>query len=129
MQERNTKQKQVILEAARTLDHPSATEVYRFVREAHPGISRGTVFRVLRGYANRGVLQSVRVDGNDEIFDKTVTPHYHVRCVECGIVRDSAFPVSEALKSHHADGEFSVTEHDVCFFGLCAGCRAKRERI
>ena len=47
MQERQTKQKTIIYDALMTLDHPTATEVYSYVHEQYPSVSRATVFRVL----------------------------------------------------------------------------------
>ena len=51
MQERQTKQKQIIYGALQALDHPTATEVYGQVHENYPTVSRATVFRVLSGFA------------------------------------------------------------------------------
>ena len=52
--QRKTKQKQAIYDALAALDHPTATQVYERVHEEHPTVSRGTVFRVLGGFAERG---------------------------------------------------------------------------
>ena len=54
MQERQTKQKQIIYDALKTLDHPTATEVYGYVHENYPTVSRATVFRDLGGFATSG---------------------------------------------------------------------------
>ncbi|MFQ7079625.1 MAG: transcriptional repressor [Christensenellaceae bacterium] len=54
MQERQTRQKSIIYDALKTLDHPTATEVYGYVHERHPSVSRATVFRVLGGFAQTG---------------------------------------------------------------------------
>ena len=54
MQERQTRQKRVIYDALKALDHPTATEVYGYVHERYPSISRATVFRVLGGFAASG---------------------------------------------------------------------------
>ena len=40
MQERQTKQKQIIYDALKTLDHPTATEVYTYVHGHFPTVSR-----------------------------------------------------------------------------------------
>ena len=69
MQERQTKQKQIIYDALKTLDHPTATEVYGFVREAHPTVSRATVFRVLGGFATSGRALELRAAGSEVRYD------------------------------------------------------------
>ena len=80
MQERQTKQKQIIYDALKTLDHPTATEVYGYVHEIVPTVSRATVFRVLGGFATNGRALELRAAGNEVRYDYNVMPHYHARC-------------------------------------------------
>ena len=48
MERRNTRQRQLVLEAVQELcDHPTADEIYLRVREQDDHISRGTVYRNL----------------------------------------------------------------------------------
>lgn len=63
MQERQTRQKSIIYDALKTLDHPTATEVYGYVHERHPSVSRATVFRVLGGFAQTGRALELRMGG------------------------------------------------------------------
>ena len=62
---RKTKQKQAVYEALTQLDHPTATEVYEHVHALHPTLSRGTVFRVLGGFAADGRIRKVTLEGSD----------------------------------------------------------------
>ena len=80
MQERQTKQKQIIYDALKTLDHPTETEVYGYVHENHPTVSRATVFRVLSGFADNGRALELRAAGNEVRYDYNVEPHYHAHC-------------------------------------------------
>ena len=88
MQERQTKQKQIIYEALQTLDHPTATEVYGYVHNMYPTVSRATVFRVLGGFAANGRALELRAAGDEIRYDYNVMPHYHAHCRECGRVAD-----------------------------------------
>ena len=88
MQERQTKQKTVIYDVLKTLDHPTATEVYQSIHESHPTISRATVFRVLSGFAQKGNALELRLAGTDVRYDYNVEPHFHVRCKTCERVAD-----------------------------------------
>ena len=92
MQERQTKQKSVIYEALCTLDHPTATEVYAWLQETNPTISRATVFRVLAGFADGGKALELRMAGSDVRYDFNTMKHYHVHCRECGKVADVELP-------------------------------------
>ena len=107
MQERQTKQKQIIYDALKTLDHPTATEVYGYVRSTHPSVSRATVFRVLGGFAVNGRALELRAAGSEVRYDYNIEPHYHARCLHCGRVADvkaEGLPQS-GLASKRAFGE------------------------
>ena len=62
---RNTRQKQMVYDALTRLDHPTATEVYERVHSEHPTVSRGTVFRVLGGFAAGGQVRRVTLADSD----------------------------------------------------------------
>ena len=123
MQERQTKQKQIIYDALRTLDHPTATEVYGYVHEQYPSVSRATVFRVLGGFAGNGRALELRAAGNEVRYDYNVMPHYHAHCTECGRVSDVKTEGMPKAVSVEADGDFEVCGYSIEFFGRCASCR------
>lgn len=125
MQERQTKQKQIIYDALKTLDHPTATEVYGYVHNRFPTVSRATVFRVLGGFAANGKALELRAAGNEVRYDYNVMPHYHAHCEKCGRVADvtaSGIPV-EGLSVASENG-FRVDGYSIEFFGTCRDCQA-----
>ena len=127
MQERQTKQKQIIYDALKTLDHPTATEVFGYVHENYPTVSRATVFRVLSGFADNGRALELRAAGNEVRYDYNVAPHYHAHCHKCGRVADvcaEGMPKS-GLKVTMA-GDFAVEGYSVEFFGVCGACQNER---
>ncbi|MBQ7369423.1 MAG: transcriptional repressor [Clostridia bacterium] len=126
MQERQTRQKSIIYDALKGLDHPTATEVYVRLQETHPTISRATVFRVLGGFAQNGRAVELRLAGKDVRYDYNVEQHYHVHCKECGRVADIFLPVLSGIGEEikMASG-FSVEGCTVEFFGVCPTCKEK----
>ncbi len=124
MQQRQTKQKQVIYEALTALNHPTATEVYGCVQRMQPTVSRATVFRVLRGFTQDGRAQELRLAGNEVRYDYNVRPHYHGRCRRCGKVVDvwTEGEIAENLQPQAKQG-FSVEGYTVEFFGTCETCQ------
>jgi Fe2+ or Zn2+ uptake regulation protein len=123
MQERQTKQKTIIYEALKTLDHPTATEVYGWVKEKHPTVSRATVFRVLGGFATTGKALELKNTGEEMRYDYNVYPHYHARCRECGRVTDVTtlgIP-EEGLRAVNEYG-FQIEGYSIEFFGICKNC-------
>ena len=124
MQERQTKQKQIIYDALKTLDHPTATEVYGYVHEISPTVSRATVFRVLGGFATNGRALELRAAGNEVRYDYNVAPHYHAHCDKCGRVADvvaTGIPVGGLTVT--AENGFAVSGYSVEFFGTCKSCQ------
>ena len=125
---RNTKQKQAVYEALRCLDHPTATEVYEYVHALHPTLSRGTVFRVLGGFAADGRIRKVTLEGSDARFDPTLAPHAHGRCRLCGKVCDIFLPAYASIATGAICGGFQIESCDVEFSGLCKECSEKQMR-
>ncbi len=124
MQERQTKQKQMIYEALSALDHPTATEVYGYIRQTQPTVSRATVFRVLGGFVSNGRALELRSAGSEVRYDYRVEPHCHIRCVDCGCVADVT-PTGADMSnvSLENDNGFLVEGYSVEFYGSCKSCR------
>jgi Fe2+ or Zn2+ uptake regulation protein len=124
MQERQTKQKAIIYEALKTLNHPTATEVYGYVHDVAPSVSRATVFRVLGGFSISGKALELRSAGNEIRYDYNVMPHYHARCSLCGKLSDVTvygLP-DEGLTATPMD-DFTVEGYEVEFHGVCGACK------
>lgn len=124
MQERQTKQKQIIYDALKTLNHPTATEVYAYVHSVYPTVSRATVFRVLGGFASGGKALELRTAGSEVRYDYNVHPHCHGRCKVCDGLADvevRGLPKS-GIKATGYDG-FEIDGYEIEFFGICKRCR------
>ena len=123
---RNTHQKQIVLETVTRLGtHPTADAVYAHVKAAIPSISRATVFRILNQFAQEGKLQKIRNPDAADNFDHRLDHHYHVLCTQCGHVDDVDCPVQDELyRRVRSCADYTLTGHDVLFYGLCPTCRA-----
>lgn len=129
MQERQTKQKQLIYETLCTLDHPTATEVYAFVHTRAENISRATVFRVLGGFAHTGKALELRTAGCETRYDFNTQPHSHARCTQCGRLADVTIGgLPQTGLTATAKNGFQLQGYLVEFFGLCEACRKEEER-
>lgn len=126
--ERNTAQKRTILEAARSLNHPTAEEIYLAVREKCPKVSRATVYRNVHNLSEKGVLLRLPMTDAPDHYDITVTPHYHVLCTECGSLRDVDVPYHEEMDRVMAS-DFKITGHEIIFKGVCSSCMKKTKGV
>ena len=125
---RQTKQKQAIYDALAALDHPTATEVYERVHTEHPAISRGTVFRVLGGFAEQGRIRRLALTGSDTRFDPTLAPHAHGVCRVCGRVCDVFLPALASFEPGRICDGFQAEDCEVQFTGVCGQCRRETMR-
>ena len=127
MQDRQTKQKQIIYDALCALNHPTATEVYAHVRALYPTVSRATVFRVLGGFADSGKALELRSSGQEMRYDFNTYAHSHARCVSCGQLCDvkTSASMEENLQAEPCDG-FDLQGVHLEFYGVCKDCKTPK---
>lgn len=127
MQKRNTFQKAMTLDAVKALaNHPSADEVYSFVSQQYPEISRATVYRNLNYFCETGALFRVKISGSADRFDHNNYPHYHFKCTQCKAVSDLDMPYMPQINeiAQKSCGH-QFNEHQIFFDGICKECLAK----
>lgn len=125
---RTTKQKELIRKSvAECRTHPTADEIYLYVRKKDPKISRGTVYRNLSNLASDGELMHIKLPGADR-FDFRKDNHYHIICSVCGRVEDVSVPYDVQYDSF-AENEtgFENISHQTFFEGICPICKNKKE--
>jgi len=124
-QQRNTKQRQMVLDAVRArCDHPSADQIYLDVRALDDRISRGTVYRNLNILVRQGEVLQVKLPHMDR-YEGQLDMHYHLLCTECGSVHDMPLPYQGNLDRQAAEETgYNILRHRVVFEGMCPECRA-----
>ncbi len=122
---RNTIQKQLVLEAICALkNHPTVDEVYKFIVEKYPGISKGTVYRNINTLVNSGMLARIVCPSGSDRFGDVTQKHYHVNCRQCGCFTDVPLDYQRHLDNLVSDlTAYQVDSHDIVFNGLCPVCR------
>ena len=83
-----SRQREAILDfLCHTTSHPTAEEVYMYIRGIYPNISLGTVYRNLALLVEHG--QALKIQGEDcDHFDGNTRLHYHFLCDSCHHVYD-----------------------------------------
>ena len=108
-------------------DHPSAESVYQALRQTHPNISLGTVYRNLSLLSDLGEIQKITVNEGPDRFDGNSAPHYHFSCRGCGCVMDLDLPQQDNLNKLATEKFPGIIEkHTVQFYGLCPDCAKKQ---
>jgi Fur family transcriptional regulator, ferric uptake regulator len=123
--QRNTRQRQVILEELRMLDsHPTASGLYDIVRRRLPNISLGTVYRNLDLLARLGQIQKLEVSGTESRFDGNPCQHDHLRCISCGRVDDVAGEPLDLSGGKPQDFRgYEILGRRLELLGKCPRCR------
>lgn len=125
MERRNTKQRQIILNAVRSrCDHPSAEQIYEQVSADDPKISRGTVYRNLQILVEQGDILAIRLPNADR-FDLTTRKHNHFVCVKCGNLSDIGLEYDSNLDNDITEDGYMVLSHQTIFTGYCPECRTE----
>ncbi|MGN0661317.1 MAG: transcriptional repressor [Oscillospiraceae bacterium] len=124
MQRRNTAQKIAVKKAMGTLMHATADEVYGFVRNENPNISRATVYRNLNLLAEQGEIMKIRMPDGADVFDITSAKHFHIRCRKCGKVIDADLKISiDSILNMSKCNGFKIESCELLFTGLCPECK------
>lgn len=124
---RNTRQKTAVAEAVLcSCDHPTAETVFERARERVPGISLGTVYRVLGTLTREGRVREITVPGAPSRFDKTTSCHAHFLCTACGAVNDVKLDGDLLTPARAACRGADVNEAEIVFKGVCARCKEER---
>jgi len=123
---RNTIQRQLIFDAVKKLNnHATAEQVFDWVAQKHPSISKATVYRNLTQMEVSGELLNIGCLDGSTHYDHQCHHHYHLLCDGCRQVFDieDYFPdICEKVKNA---GGFEITGHNIIFNGLCHECKSK----
>jgi Fur family peroxide stress response transcriptional regulator len=120
----------VIQSLASRVDHPTPDDVYADVLERLPGVSRGTVYRILDKLATRGLITRVSHLGPAARYDAHVGRHHHLVCERCGAIRDLEDAALDAIRIPRQAGEggFRVSGYSVHIRGVCSRCERLPKR-
>lgn len=120
---KGSKQKDSIKEYLRGVrSHPTAREVYLYVKNEFPRISLGTVYRNLDALVAEGAVKKIQEAGGEDRFDFVRERHNHAVCAVCGKVFDFYYPIDIAALQSAVGGEIVVTDPDFLVSGICREC-------
>lgn len=124
MNQRNTKQKQLILDILlKSKNHPTMKEIYQMVRELDSSIGQATVYRNVNKLVEDGKIrrllhleEAIRYDGNMLLHD-------HFACRKCGKIID-LFDNDYYKLQKNIENKYSVKVEQMTFYyeGICNDC-------
>ena len=109
-----------------TKSHPSAEMVFNELKQEHPDLSLGTVYRNLAMFKAQKVIASIGTVDGIERFDGNTEPHVHFICESCQKVEDlPKIEVPEELcQTVNKQTGGRVEDCHLHFSGTCKDCLA-----
>ncbi len=86
---RVTPQRVAIFEAIYKLNnHPTAENIINNLKNNHPYISQGTVYKVLDSFVESKLLNKVKTENSVMRYDPVLSAHHHLYCQETDRIED-----------------------------------------
>jgi Fur family ferric uptake transcriptional regulator len=131
---RVTQQRRYLVEQiAKRHEHFDADQLILELNRKAQGrrVSRPTVYRTLSELVEAGLLRAMVLGGRAVYeHDYGYPQHDHLHCTECNKLiefkSDDLVSLREAVAREH---QFRVTGHRLIISGVCAQCRAARQRV
>jgi len=102
--------------------HPSAEDIYLYVKKTFPTMSFATVYNNLEALIDKGNITRVSIDPERRRYDPDTSRHNHLICLKCKKVVD----VHADFKVHLPKEEntaFEIIGSHVEFYGTCPECK------
>jgi len=128
LKEKDMKVTQQRLEILKFLDenrtHPTLDNLYEFIKNKFPSISKMTVYNVISSLIENGIINSMRFVNSTELHvDYEKNGHYHFLCNKCGKIYDihAEIKLDDILKNK----EHKFDDYHVNIYGTCKNCLKK----
>jgi Fe2+ or Zn2+ uptake regulation protein len=110
-----------------TESHPTADDVFTFVRREIPDISLATVYKSLEALVGCSLAIKLTYGDGSARYDARTDPHHHARCVKCGAVSDVPGRLdARAFAAVAAVEDFAVEGYRLELTGYCRTCMPTR---
>ncbi len=128
---KSTLPRRKILEVMESQDtrHMSAEDIYRSLLESGEDVGLATVYRVMTQFESAGLVTKLNFEGGHSVYELNQGEHHdHILCVKCGKVDEFVDDIIEERQRVIATkAGFSMTDHCLYIYGICAECQRKEE--
>ncbi len=83
-----TPQRMSILEAIYSINHPTADDIIKYIRQKHSNIATGTVYKVLDTFVQKGLIKKITTDKDVIRYDGLLIHHHHLHSSEDVLIKD-----------------------------------------
>lgn len=103
-------------------DHPTAEQVFGYVKRTNPSISLSTVYNTLNTMRDMNMLQEL-VFGKNHRYDPNTKIHINLVCQNCGKIIDVENKIIEKeVEKISKRRKVSINGHSFEIYGICREC-------
>ena len=107
--------------------HPTAEDIYKVLKKDNPNLSLGTVYRNLNLLSNMGEINKISISNASDRYEKIISEHQHVVCLECGEIFDIELPLNNDITRYVSEKTgVEVSSLDIIVNGICKDCKSKK---
>jgi Fur family transcriptional regulator, peroxide stress response regulator len=119
---RVTIQRLAIINVLLKLDHPTAEEIYQFMKKEFPTLSFTTVYNTLHSLHEMGILREYHF-GEASRFEMADQHHHHFLCLNCGKMNDIEEHDIQVIPNGQLAEQYHIQTTDIVVKGICQQCR------
>ncbi len=121
---RMTPQRQLVLDAVRTLGHATPEQICAHVQRFAPAVNITTVYRTLDLLDRIGLVRHTHLGHGAPTYSAQEHEHVHLACHSCGGVTEVPRELLDGLAADLADRcGFALDVSHLALSGLCTDCQ------
>jgi len=118
---RVTIQRLAIIKVLLRLDHPTAEEIFQFMKKEFPTLSFTTVYNTLHSLHEMGILREYRF-GEASRFEMPESDHHHFLCLSCGKMEDIEETEITVTPHQSVTDRYQILTTEMTLKGFCRDC-------
>ncbi|MBQ0017344.1 MAG: transcriptional repressor [Clostridiales bacterium] len=125
MANRQTNQKEMIIDVLEEMNHPTAEELLAKIEKKYGSFSKATLYRNLAQFVEDGKVDKLALSDAVVRYEISKGFHYHLACEYCGRIDNLVLPKPLAFPSKLLG--YDIDAHSLTFYGVCPKCKEKME--
>lgn len=123
MKERNTKQKEIILDVLKNNNiHPTIYEICDLVKKIDSSIGQATVYRNIKKFVSDGILYVIKTKSGIDRYDY-YNGRAHFECLKCGSIADIYDDkLFEYIDNSLKNKGINIINYNLLIDGYCDKC-------
>lgn len=125
MVERNTKQKEIILDILEhNRIHPTIYEIYELAKKKYPAIGQATIYRNVNRLVDENKIIKLPSKSNDGYhYDINTNSHDHLLCKSCGKIIDIFDnDYTKIFNDIERSNNIKIEHATILLEGICSNC-------